>query len=203
MKTIKQLFMSTYFFSALAFSMGKAPSQLQDGDLVFQTSTSSQSQAIQLATHSKWSHMGIVTYKSGVAYVYEARGPVGYRKLSSFISTGVGGRYMVRRLKTGLSPMQLASLKKVGAEYAQKPYDPYFGWDNSRIYCSELPWKMFYRALRLSIGSLEKLEDLDLSHPVVQAKLKERYGDDIPYDETVITPRSIAESDLFETVFQN
>ena len=37
--------------------------QLQDGDLIFQTSQSSQSKAIQLATKSKFSHMGMIYIK--------------------------------------------------------------------------------------------------------------------------------------------
>lgn len=38
---------------------------LQDGDIIFQTSQSSQSQAIQLVTKSKYSHMGIIFHKKG------------------------------------------------------------------------------------------------------------------------------------------
>jgi len=194
------LFISNNCLNAMG---NKASLQFKDGDLIFQTSMSSQSQAIQLATHSKWSHMGIITYRNGVPYVYEARGPVGYRTLSAFISTGANGKYLVRRLRSELSASQLSALKRVGATFASIPYDPYFGWDNSRIYCSELPWKMFYKGLGISIGKLEQLGDLDLSHPVVKAKLKERYGNNIPYEETVITPKAIAESEKFVTVFQN
>ncbi len=36
----------------------------QNGDIIFQTSTSGQSKAIQIATGSKYSHMGII-YKQG------------------------------------------------------------------------------------------------------------------------------------------
>lgn len=204
---MKNRFRLLYVFtlsSSLLFGMGKSsPPAFQEGDLIFQTSTSSQSQAIQLATHSKWSHMGIITLKNGVPYVYEARAPVGYRKLSAFISTGEDGRYLVRRIQNGLSNEQIASLKDMGALFVGIPYDAYFGWDNSRIYCSELPWKIYFQALGISIGKLEKLGDLDLSHPVVQAKLKERYGNDIPYEEIVITPQSISESENLVTVFQN
>lgn len=37
--------------------------QYHDGDIIFQTSKSSQSQAIQVATHSKYSHMGVLSSK--------------------------------------------------------------------------------------------------------------------------------------------
>jgi hypothetical protein len=46
---------------ALAVAMSVAPSALhvQDGDIIFHTSRSSQSLAIQRATHSPYSHMGL------------------------------------------------------------------------------------------------------------------------------------------------
>ena len=47
--------------------------QPRDGDVIFQTSRSSQSQAIQLATKSPYSHMGIVYVGEGAeALVFEA-----------------------------------------------------------------------------------------------------------------------------------
>lgn len=54
----------------------------QDGDIIFHTSTSSQSKAIQYATNSKYSHCGIIFYKGNVAYVLEAIQPVKFTPLS-------------------------------------------------------------------------------------------------------------------------
>ena len=44
--------------------------EIQNGDLIFQTSTSSQSKAIQLATNSKYSHVGIIYILEGKKYVF-------------------------------------------------------------------------------------------------------------------------------------
>src|SRR5512132_1982776 len=50
---------------------------LESGDLVFETSTSSQSAGIQWATRSRWSHVGIVELDGeGHAAVIEALGKV-------------------------------------------------------------------------------------------------------------------------------
>ena len=46
--------------------------QLRDGDIIFQTSRSELSIPIQKATHSQYSHMGIVFFRNGSPYVYEA-----------------------------------------------------------------------------------------------------------------------------------
>lgn len=202
---MKKIFLSLLFFvtvSAHATGAGAVP-QFKDGDIILQTSTSSQSEAIQLATNSKWSHVGLIFYQNGTGYVYEARGPVGYRKLTDFINSGSGKKYLVRRYKTPLTSTQLSKLKSVGQSFASKPYDLYFGWTDSRIYCSELVWKMYNRAMGVSVGQLQELGDFDLSHPKVQKILRERYGNNIPYGETVISPHALAVSGSFVTVYQN
>lgn len=177
---------------------------LADGDIVLQTSRSSQSQAIQFATHSKWSHVGVVLHIRGKAFVYEAHGPVAARTLEAFVSSGVDGKIMARRVRGGLNTEQLQLLNKVGRTFAGKPYDAYFNWDDSQIYCSELVYKMFDRALNIKVGRLQKLGDMDLSSPIVKQKLKERYGDDIPYGETVLTPAAIAnDNESLQTIYQN
>ena len=55
--------------------------QLRDGDILFQTSRSEQSTAIQKATHSPYSHMGIVFFRNGSPHVYEAIKTVQYTPL--------------------------------------------------------------------------------------------------------------------------
>jgi len=81
-----------------------------------------------------------------------------------------------------------------------RPYDLAFEWSDDRLYCSELVFKLYDRALGVRIGSLQKLADLDLSAPAVRAKLKERYGEHIPLEEPVITPAAIFASPALRTV---
>ena len=50
--------------------------EIREGDLIFQTSLSGQSRAIQLATHSQYSHCGIIHLKGTDYFVYEAVEPV-------------------------------------------------------------------------------------------------------------------------------
>jgi uncharacterized protein YycO len=73
-----------------------------------------------------------------------------------------------------------------------------FGWSDEKIYCSELVWKIYKRGADVEIGKLQQLSDFDLSSDIVKAKLKERYGDNIPMNETVISPAAIFESQLLE-----
>ncbi|EAB8791710.1 hypothetical protein YG57_26890, partial [Salmonella enterica subsp. enterica] len=76
-------------------------------------------------------------------------------------------------------------------------------WDDERIYCSELVWKIYKNALNTEVGQLQTLREFDLSSPEVQAKMKERYGKAVPLNETVISPVAVFDSPLLTTVYES
>ena len=180
--------------------------QLKEGDLIFQTSQSGQSKAIQFATKSKYSHCGLI-YKEGQNYfVFEAVQPVKLTALDKWIARGKDGKFVIRRLKSSelvLTPTALTKMKQIENQFLGKNYDLTFEWSDTKIYCSELIWKVYQRATGIEIGKLQKLSDFDLTNEVVKKKMKERYGDNIPVNEIVISPEAIYESDLLETVKAN
>ncbi|MBL7718918.1 MAG: YiiX family permuted papain-like enzyme [Flavipsychrobacter sp.] len=192
------LFLATY----LSAGCGPDTDKLKEGDIIFQSSKSGQSYAIQLATKSQYSHCGII-YKDGDNfYVYEAIQPVKKTLLKDWIARGDDDHYVIKRLKNRsvLTPAVLEKMKDETKSHLDKDYDIYFGWSDNDMYCSELVWKAYKRAAGIEVGKLQKLREFDLSHPVVQKKVQERYGNDIPLDETVISPASIFESELLEVV---
>jgi hypothetical protein len=179
---------------------------LKDGDLIFQTSLSSQSKAIQLATKSKYSHCGIVFKEGDSFYVFEAVQPVKRTPLAEWIARGENDKFIVKRLKNAeqtLTPEVLQKMKEIGKGFNGKKYDLAFEWTDEKIYCSELVWKIYKRSTGIEIGKLEKLGDFDLSSDQVKRKIKERYGNNIPLEELVISPASIFESELLVTVKSN
>ncbi|MET3132055.1 hypothetical protein AAKU55_002325 [Oxalobacteraceae bacterium GrIS 1.11] len=196
--------MSRILLSALfLLSQGCAAASLpdaRDGDLIFQESRSAQSLAVQRATASPYSHMGIVLYRSGQPYVFEAVATVRYTPLAQWIARGQGGRFVLKRLAKPLSAAQQASLRGAAPAFEGKPYDLTFEWSDSRIYCSELVWKMYARALGIHLGELQKLREFKLDDPAVRAKLRERYGSAIPMEEPVISPVAMFASPLLRTV---
>lgn len=174
-----------------------------DGDIIFHTSTSAQSQAIQLATKSKYSHMGILMSKGDQFYVFEAVQPVKLTPIDEWIKRGQNSHYVVKRLKNRdqhLGPTQLAKMATIGKKFAGKSYDYQFAWSDEKIYCSELVWKIYKQAVGIEIGKKSTLGTFDLTNKIVSAKLKERYGENIPHDEPVISPSTMFESKLLETV---
>lgn len=184
----------------------KLEQEVNNGDIIFQTSKSSQSKAIQLATNSKYSHMGIIYENDGQFFVYEAVQPVKLTPLSEWIKRGENGHYVIKRLENAdqlLTSSTLTKMKQIGEQYKGKPYDIYFEWTDDKIYCSELVWKIYKQATDIEIGELEQLSDFDLTNDIVKAKMKERYGDSIPMDEKVISPAAMFNSDKLVTVKTN
>lgn len=180
--------------------------EIHNGDIIFQTSLSRQSKAIQLATHSKYSHCGIIYKDNNEFYVFEAIQPVRQTPLNEWIARGENGHFVIKRLRNStqvLTPLVLAQMKRIGEDFNGKNYDLTFEWSDDKIYCSELIYKIYYRATGIKIGTIQTLKDFDLSNDAVQQKMKERYGDKIPLDEPVISPASIFESDLLITVKEN
>lgn len=173
------------------------------GDLIFQSSNSAQSRAIQIATSSEYSHMGIVYNTPEGTYVYEAVQPVKLTPIADWIDRGDEDRFVVRRLKNAgnvLTYEALRKLKEEGEKHIGKNYDIYFEWSDDRMYCSELIWKMYRNALGVEIGKPRPLREFNLEDPLVLLTMKERYGDDIPYDEPMISPGAMFGSELLETV---
>jgi uncharacterized protein YycO len=177
--------------------------EIKNGDLIFQTSLSGQSKAIQLATNSKYSHCGIVYSDNGQFFVFEAIQPVKTTPLDKWIARGKDGHYVIKRLKNAsqvLTAKTLQKMKQEGNKFNGKNYDLTFEWSDENIYCSELIWKIYQRATGIEIGKLQKLSEFDLSNEAVKQKMKERYGDKIPTDEIVISPAAIFDSELLTTV---
>jgi uncharacterized protein YycO len=193
---------------ALAFFAHSASAEispLHDGDVVFQTSRSSQSIAVQNATGSRYSHMGIVFIRKGKPFVYEAASEVQYTPLDVWVARGIGGHVVAKRLQNAsaiLNPAGVERLRQAARGFEGKPYDLTFEWSDDRIYCSELVWKIYQRALGVELGALQKIKEFNLKDPAVQQKMKERYGAHVPLEEPAISPVSMFGSSRLVTVLE-
>jgi uncharacterized protein YycO len=177
--------------------------RLQNGDIIFQVSLSGQGKAIKLATHSDYTHCGIVFEQNKQFFVAEAIQPVTITPLQTWIARGDKGHFVVKRLKnaeTVLTSQALQKMWQVGKQYVGKPYDIHFGWSDQSIYCSELVWKVYKAGTGIEVGKLQRIKDFDLTSTEVKQKMRERYGNAIPYQEMAISPAQIFNSPLLETI---
>lgn len=177
---------------------------LLEGDILFQSSMSGQSHAIQLATDSKYSHCGVLLKnRKGQLMVAEAIQPVVFTPVKEWISRGDDLHCVVKRLSNAeneLSEDVLVKMREIAYGFMGKNYDIHFGWDDKELYCSELVWKIYERSFGVRLGEPQPLKSYNLDHPIVQKIMKQRYGNKIPYDMPMVAPSTIYDSELLETV---
>jgi uncharacterized protein YycO len=181
-------------------------SNFHNGDLIFQSSNSGQSAAVQLATHSIYTHCGILFQENGKWLVYEAVQPVRKVPVEEWTAAGQNGFYIVRRLKNAdslLSENKITAMKAAAEKRLGRDYDIYFSWDEERLYCSELVWKVYQDGAGIEIGTRKKMRDYDLTSPVVKKIMKQRYGNKPPLDEFMISPQDVFESDKLVTTVEH
>ena len=177
---------------------------LQVGDLVFQKTGGQQSQAVEKATRSPWTHCGILVLHKGLWWVYEASRQVVLTPLDRFIGRSVEGKWAIYRSKTQVSGEQW----KRGVDYASrqlgKPYDLNFAWDEDKQYCSELVWKT-YRAAGVELCTLKNYQDYELDSPEVRQLIAHRYGsvDRLPAGVDVVAPSDLSESKLLVKIYSS
>lgn len=97
--------------------------------------------------------------------------------------------YRVKRYRTQLTVTQQQKLVQQAETYLNQPHDVYFEWSGNAVYCSELVWKTYKKALAIEVAPLDKLSSFDLGHPRVKALMKQRYGQHIPLNDMVIASR--------------
>jgi len=189
---------------------------LRDGDLIFQTSTSSQSAAILFATADPYSHMGIVKNDGKAIEVIEAGRVVKETPLRDWINRGLLKRLAVYR-DPDLTAAQTKQILSAAKELYGRPYDIFFSFNNDAIYCSELPY-LAYKAAGVSIGSVQKVSDLHFDNFLVKRMIRERWQRDAEctanhydfeqcythiLDQDLITPASIARDRKFKRIYSN
>jgi hypothetical protein len=173
---------------------------LEAGDLVFETSSSSQSFAIRWATRSPWSHVGIVEVSSDGAFVIEALGKVSRTPWKAWRRRALrGGELLVLRPRAVPRGKRAAAVERAKAFLGMR-YDPRFGWGDDRIYCSELVVKAYERAAGVSLGRRERLGDLRLFG--LRGAIEERWGGPVPRDLVLVTPASIAQDRRLARVYE-
>ncbi|MBK9578491.1 MAG: hypothetical protein IPK50_11425 [Fibrobacterota bacterium] len=170
--------------------------KLRSGDLLFQISRSGQAAAIAKATGSPWTHCGLVFHRQGRWQVLEASSKVQWTPLAEWIAQGKDLSLEVRRVDSTVflpDPAGLASMEQSASRYGGKPYDLVFGWSDSAIYCSELPWKV-YRAIGVDLGMVQSLRQLNLSSSEVKDLIQRRSKLGIRWEDSLVTPAGLRNS---------
>ena len=193
--------------SVFFFSCSADLSKVKEGDIIFQTSQSQQSKAIQLVTHSTWSHCGLVLAdSSGKLFVLEAIQPVTKTPLKDWVKKGEEKHFVVMRIKNAdniLTKGILTKMKRIANGFVGKDYDDKFSWNDEKMYCSELVYKIYFFTTGIQLASTKPLKDFDLTSSEIKQKLQERYKGKIPMNEPVISPQQLLESTWLMKVLED
>lgn len=164
----------------------RAPSasKLKEGDIVFQTSKSSQSKYIILATRSKWSHCGVIIERPDGLYVLEAISTVSLTPYQQWVERGKGKHVSMKRYTE--EPVKIKCSKYLG-----KPYDLAFKFNNGKWYCSELVYDIYKRQLGVELCKPRPVSDYVISG---LDKVLSKRG--IDKDQLVVAPKDLYESEL-------
>lgn len=141
---------------------------LQEGDVVFIESRSSQSPYIKVGTMSKWTHCGVIVNTPEGLKVLEASKTVRLTPFSSFIGAAKNENWTVKR------PAQKLQQPIKYSKYIGMPYDLQFKFDNGKMYCSELVW-LVYKDQGIELCKPRKVSSFVCTRiPKVKTLMKQR-----------------------------
>lgn len=154
-----------------------AAAAARDGDVVLQTSTSSQAPAIIAATASPYSHVGVVVVEGAGAarrvFVVEAAGAVTKTSFRQFVNRGLGGRFLLLR-HDAVDAKLGATIAKMAKRTIGTPYDLAFAPGRKALYCSELVG-VAYKDAGVDVGVWQTVGDLHVDNPVAESLLAKRW----------------------------
>ena len=167
---------------------------VREGDVIFQTSQSSQSPLMQIGTRSHITHCGIVVIKNGKPFVLETLKTLVLTPLDKFIARGKDGKYWLKRSNR-------ENIKIEYAHYLGKPYDLAFSFDNDIYYCSELVYDIYKNQLGIELCKPKQVGDYLILGTDKLNKIEstmQRRG--ITKEQYAVAPVDIFESDYLHNV---
>jgi hypothetical protein len=172
------------------------------GDLVFQSSPRGPLvDAIEGATDSPYSHVGMVVERNNQWFVLEAGGGgVGITPLDTFILRGRGGKFSIFRFQDKYAG-QIPQIVAEAERFRGKPYDIRYEFDDAKIYCSELIFKGFKAATGEELGRIRKLGDLNWQP--YEAVIRQIESGGLPLERPMITPRDLSEAEQLTLVMKH
>lgn len=131
--------------------------RVKEGDVVFQTSQSTQSPLISKATNSPITHCGIVIIKNDTPYVLETSKVIKLTPLNDFINKGKNKKIWIKRVTED-------SIKINYEQYLGIPYDLSFSECNDKFYCSELVYHIYKTQFNIELCEYKPISSFNISN---------------------------------------
>jgi hypothetical protein len=201
---------------AIAQAINSAPAQdtvftaalppVFDGDIIMINSRSPQGELLQQLAGGKYNHVGIIFQrkKDGILMVLDVQDSVRATPLTDFTASSVNGAVCLLRLKDAnktLTESKMKSMRETARFYAGKPFDPVLNWDDSRMYSSELVWKVYDKSMMLKLCPTRTVSDFDISDSKKQ-ELTKTYGGNVSEKDEAVGPDDIYNSNKLEVIYE-
>ncbi len=137
-------------------SQGVDKSSLKEGDIVFQTSQSTQSEYIEQATGSDLTNCGIVIEKDHKLYVLEVSKVVVLTPIDEWAEKGKGGK--IKHMKRVFDK----PIKVNYERYLGTPHDLQLKFNNGLWYGAELVYEIYLKQFRHQLGKPKILRNYNI-----------------------------------------
>jgi hypothetical protein len=201
-----EFFSGNCSFADRAAALRKVEPLLQEGDLIFIEIANPLFRRMAETTDSWESHVGILFRDvRGNWVVAESKIPFSqFTPLKTFILHPWHGRFMVRRLRGGLSQEQKEGLLAAVKARLGKWYQLGFNYDSPHQYCSKFVHDAYHEGVGADVGKLETFRQLLADNPKAPVGFwKFWFFDNIPWDRRCITTTSELKASNFVTVFDS
>lgn len=163
--------------------------EVQEGDVIFHMSTSSQSPLVAIATLSPLTHCGVIVIKGDEPNVLEASSTLKTTPLRTFIKSGRCGAYWIKRPKSGVDKRILYG------HLLGRSYDLSFSFDNNKYYCSELVYDIYKYQLGIELCSPKTI-----SHYITFGMKKKMRQRGMDPNGLVVAPDDVFSSKILRSV---
>lgn len=185
----------------------KALPPVFDGDIIMINSRSPQAELLHQLVGGKYNHVGLIFQrkKDGLLMVLDVQDSVRATPLTDFVSSSVNGAVCLLRLKDAskvLNEKKVNALRGTARSYAKKPFDPVLNWDDSKVYSSEVVWKVYDKSMMLKLCPTGTVADFDISAQN-QKELSSTYGGTVSNKDEAVSPDAIYNSPKLEIIYES
>jgi hypothetical protein len=189
---------------ATAAALQEAKPLLREGDIIFISVHHALYRRIAETSQSWESHVGILFRdRSGGWTVAQSTFPVAkFTPLDQFVAPSENGRFLVRRMRAGLSAAEVARLRTTAERSVGRLYDTGFKYDSPRLYCSKFVYDAYLDATGSPVGRLETFRELFAKNPGAPLGFwRAWFLGRIPWERRCVTTASQVRADNLVTVF--
>ena len=187
-------------------NLRRALPSLREGDVIFIGVKHALYRRIAETSRSWESHVGILLRNaSGAWVVAQSTIPVStVTPLECFVRRSENGRFLVRRLRAGLSRDEVQRLHAATERRMGKLYDTGFQYDSPRQFCSKFVYDSYIEATGRPVGKLETFREMFAENPVAPVGFwRAWFFGRIPWDRRCVTTVSQLRAPNMVTVFDS